>query len=357
MLFLLVLSSAGVHRMESAPSFFPANHPFIQYYGRWDLSDTGHAKYSWPGVSIQIAFTGTGIGIRLTDSVNYFNVYIDGTLHHVFHGTKSGMAEYLLAEHLPKTNHTLIFSRRNITFDAIYSFEGFVLDSGASLLSPPQKPERKIEFIGDSFTAAESNEAKEQALPWEARFPVTNIDKGFAAEIAHHFHTQYTTTCRSGSGMYCNWQGDTNVTIPKIFDRALMESKEPRWDFKRWIPDVAVICLGLNDHSGLRDSVGNISKEKSLFFRRTYHQFIQTLRDVYPYVKIVVVAAFPVWVRVNVKQVVEEELASDHKDVFYSTFDEFPGGYVANGHPTVETHQKMADQIIKAMEAYKLFSK
>ena len=81
------------------------------------------------------------------------------------------------------------------------------------------------------------------------------------------------------------------------------------------------------------------------------------MRDVYPDVKIVAAAAFPEWVRTNVKQVVEEELASGRKDVFYTTFDEFPGGYVANGHPTVETHQKMADQIIQAMESYQLFSK
>jgi hypothetical protein len=357
LLFLLMIVCTWVNRMEAVSNFFPANHPSIHYYGRWDISDTAHAKYSWPGVYLQTEFTGTSIAIRLTDGTNFFNVYIDGVLHHVFHGTKSGTAEYLLAEHLPKTNHTLIFSRRNITFDAVYSFEGFVLDNGATLLASSPAPMRKIEFIGDSFTAAESNEAKEPSLPWEARFPVTNINKGFAVDIAHHFQAQYTTTCRSGSGMYCDWKGDTNATIPKIFDRALMESKEPRWDFTRWIPDVAVICLGLNDHSGLHDSLGKISEEKSLFFRKTYHQFIQTLRNVYPDVKIVAVAAFPEWIRVNVKQVVEEELASDHKNIFYSTFDEFPGGYVANGHPTVETHQKMADQIIQAMEAYQLFSK
>jgi hypothetical protein len=355
--FLLVFNFTSMNNMESASNFIPAHHPYIQYYGRWDLSDTLHAKYSWPGVYIQTVFTGTSIGIQLTDSINYFNVYIDGALRDVFHGTKSGIAEYILADNLPKTKHTLALSRRNITFDAVYSFEGFVLDSAASLLPPPPKPLRKIEFIGDSFTAAESNEAKEQSLSWEARFPVTNIDKGFAVDIARHFHAQYTTTCRSGSGMSCDWRGDTNVTIPKIFNRTLMESKEPHWDFKQWIPNVAMICLGLNDHSGMRDSIGKISEEKSSYFRKTYHQFIQTLRDVYPDVKIVAAAAFPEWVRTNVKQVVEEELASGRKDVFYTTFDEFPGGYVANGHPTVETHQKMADQIIQAMESYQLFSK
>ncbi|HVN48348.1 MAG TPA: SGNH/GDSL hydrolase family protein [Bacteroidota bacterium] len=348
---------AGVNNMQAAGNFFPANHPFIQYFGRWNMSDTGHAQYSWPGVYLRTEFTGTSIRIRMTDSTNYFNVSIDGNVHHVFHGTQRGETEYVLAENLPNANHTLVFSRRNITFESPYSLGGFVLDSGATLLPPPPKPLRKIEFIGDSFTAAESNEATEPSLPWEARFPVTNIDKGFAVIIAKHFQAQYTTTCRSGSGMYCNWQGDTNIAIPKIFDRTLMEQKYPQWNFQQWIPDVVVICLGLNDFSGLKDSSGIVSHEKSLNFKTAYRRFVHKLRDVYPRTNIVAVAAYPEWIRFHVKQIVDEEIASGHHDIFYATFDEIPGGYVANGHPTVATHQKMADQIIQAMESFNLFIK
>ena len=134
-----------------------------------------------------------------------------------------------------------------------------------------------------------------------------------------------------------------------------METSEPKWDFKRWVPDVVVVCLGLNDHSGLKDTNGKISDEKSASFRKTYGNFLDTVRAVYPNVKIVAVAAFQEWIRTNVKEVVDDEIASGKHDIFYTQFDEFPGGYVANGHPTVETHQKMADQIIKSMETFNLF--
>jgi hypothetical protein len=237
----------------------------------------------------------------------------------------------------------------------MFAFSGIILDSSATLLPPSPKPPRKIEFIGDSFTAAESNEAKEQTLPWEARFPVTNIDKGFAPAIARHFAAQYITTCRSGSGMVCDWQGNPNESIPNRFDRTIMEASEPKWDFNRWIPEVVVICLGLNDHSGLRNKNGVVTDDKSALFRKTYHDFLGTIRRVYPHVTIVAVAAFPVWIRTNVKQVVDEEKASGTQDIYYTRFDEFPGGYVANGHPTVATHQKMAAQIIEAMESFHLF--
>jgi hypothetical protein len=331
--------------------------PLIQYGGRWDLSDSLHARYSWPGVFLSVRFTGSSIGVRLNDRINYFNVYIDGTFRNVFHGTESGEADYVLADCLSDTVHTLRLSRRNITFEAPYTFGGILIDSTATLLPPPPIANRKIEFIGDSFTAAESNEAVEQQLPWEARFPVTNIDKGFAPIIAQHFQAEYITTCRSGSGLMCDWRGDRTETIPRRYNRTLMESDRSEWDFARWRPDVVVICLGLNDHSGLREQNGTVSPEHSKQFCQAYHDFIARIRSLYPHVQIVAVAAFPEWIRVNITNIVDAEQASGHDDVFYATFDEFPGGYVANGHPTVVTHKKMAEQLIKQMERSQLFTK
>ncbi len=352
---IIVLQSLGLTGTAQATKLIPANNPYIQYFGRWDMTDSLHPRYSWPGVYLCAEFSGTTIGIRLADGTDYFNVYIDGKLHGVFHGTNRADTDYVLVDSLQNTRHTFMLTRRNITFEKPYTFSGIILDNGATLLPPPPKPTRKIEFIGDSFTAGESDEATEQKLEWEARFPVTNIDKGFAPLIAKHFNAQYTTTCRSGAGMYCDWQGNINETVPKRFDRTLMESSEPKWNFKQWVPDVVVVCLGLNDLSGLKDNDGKISDEKSAAFRKTYHEFLDTLRIVYPNVKIVAVAAFPEWIRTNVKKVVDDDISSGKHDIYYTQFDEFPGGYVAYGHPTVETHQKMADQLINAMESFNLF--
>ena len=343
--------------MASATNLIPPNHPFIQYVGRWDKADSLRYRYSWPGVSVSATFTGTSVGVRLIDGTNYFNVYIDGVFYSVFHGGKPGEADYILAKGLERGHHTLRLTRRNITFEAPYAFCGILLDDGATLVPPPPRPSRRIEFIGDSFTAAESNEAKEQQLPWEARYPVTNFDKGFAAVIAQHFNAEGHTTCRSGSGMLCDWQGSRSESIPGRFDRTLMESGEPKWDYRQWIPDVIVICLGLNDHSGLKDKDGKVPDDKSALFRKAYHGFLDTLRNVYPGVVIVAVAAYPEWIRRNVRKVVDAEIAAGRTDVHYATFDEFPGGYVANGHPTVDTHRKMADQLIREMESFSLFGK
>jgi hypothetical protein len=334
--------------MQATLRLIPPDDPRIVYHGRWDLSDPVHAHYSWPGVSLVVAFTGRHIGIRLNDHTNYFNVVIDGTDRGIFHGSRSGESDYVIADDLGEGRHLLRFSRRNITFDPPYTFSGVLIDSSGDLASPPPLPARRIEFIGDSFTAAESNEATAPQLAWEDRFPVTNIDRGFAAFIAQHYAADYVTTCRSGSGMVCDWRGDTTAALPALFDRTLMEAAGPKWDFDSWTPQVVVICLGLNDYSGLRGNDGTVSEERSTRFRSGYHAFIARLRRLYPSVRIVAVAAPPPWIRTNVRQVVDEEAEAGHDDVLYCTFDEFPGGYVANGHPTVETHRKMAEQLIEA---------
>ncbi len=333
----------------------PPNNPNIQYFGRWDKLDSSQYRYSWPGVYLCAQFTGTSVGVRLIDGTNYFNVYIDGKFSQVLHCTKQDVTDYVITANLRPGKHTLRFSRRNITFEPPYSFLGILLEPGETLLPPSPPQLRKIEIIGDSFTVAESNEATAPSLAWEDRYPVTNTDKGFAADIARYFDAQYTIAARSGAGMYCDWQSDTNAAIPKLFDRTLMEAPEPKWNFSSWVPDVAVVCLGLNDHSGLKGKDGRVSDENSALFRKTYHKFLTTLRTVYPNVRIVAVAAYPEWIRRNVKQVFDEERAAGKSDIFFTTFDEFPGGYVANGHPTVATHQKMADEIIRDMESFKLF--
>jgi len=337
-------------------NFIPADNPDIQYFGRWDFSDSLHPEQSWPGVYLCAEFSGTSIGIRIDDNVNYYNVYIDEKFIKIFHGNKEEEADYILADSLENTHHSFRLSKRNISFGKVFTFSGLLLDVSGSILTPQPAPARKIEFIGDSFTAAEGNEAKEPEMKWEDKFPFTNIDLGFVGDVAKHYNAQYHATCRSGMGLVCDWQGKYDLAMPKWFDRTLMEREYPKWDFKKWIPNLVVICLGLNDLSGLKGKDTVVSEEKSVLFRKTYHEFLTTIRNYYPGVTIVAVAAHPEWVQKNVKQVVDEEIAAGQKDIGYAQFGFYTGGYVANGHPTVETHNKIAGEMIKAIDLTGVFS-
>jgi hypothetical protein len=354
-LFLIPLLSGRSYAIRLPAELIRPDDPRIRYEGRWDFSDPLHPRNSWPGTAVRLAFTGRMIGVRMDDSDNYYNVTLDGRFVSVFHGDRETEADYILAGDLDDGPHTLVLSKRNISFGPPPVFAGVLLTKGCRLLDPGPDPGRRIEFIGDSFTAAEGNEATAAEMPWEEKKPVTNIDRGFARITADRFAAALHATCRSGIGMVCDWRGDTTVSMPGYFDRGLMESPEPLWNFGVWIPQLAVVCLGLNDHSGLKSPDGTVSAGRSERFRRTYAGFLDRLRSVYPGVKILAVAADTPWIRENVTRVVDEQRAAGRKDVFYAQFDHFSGGYVANGHPDAETHRKIAQTIIRAIEGMGIF--
>jgi hypothetical protein len=351
---LALLIMFGINQMSLAKKFIAPGNPNIHYSGRWDKSDSAEYKHSWPGTYFYAEFSGTSIGVRISDSKNYYNVFIDGKFHSVFKGTQQGVYDYTLTNNLNEGKHTLRFSKRNIMFGEVFSFYGLLIDDNAEILPSDMNYKHRIEFIGDSFTAAESNEATVQQLDWTDRFPVTNIDKGFVGVISNYFNAEYTATCRSGSGILCNWEGNFNETIPAKFDRTLMESNEPKWNFKSWIPELVIICLGLNDYSGLREKDGTVSDINSKKFRDAYKSFIEKLMEIYPDSWILAVAPHVEWIRSNVRIIVDEQIKNGNDKIHYSHFSEYPDGYVAYGHPTTGTHKKIADEIIEAVNRYRL---
>jgi hypothetical protein len=44
-LFIILFLLGGIDEMLHSENFIPANNPHIQYFGRWDFSDSQHPKY------------------------------------------------------------------------------------------------------------------------------------------------------------------------------------------------------------------------------------------------------------------------------------------------------------------------
>ena len=297
---------------------------------------------------IYAEFEGTSIGVRTNDNFSYYNVFIDDSLYTIFHGGVSGITSYTLASGLSNTKHKILFTLRSELNWTKFAFNGFILDDGKSLLPPPIKPERKIEFIGDSYTVASGNEwTEESAAPNDS---YTNNYKSFGPMIARNYHAQYQITARGGIGLVLDYLGNYSVNMPDYFDRTLAYTSIPKWDFSNWVPNLVVICLGINDYSGWGGYSGQIDTTNAILYRTRYHEFISTIMGVYPHVKILTVAPNGIqWLKDNISQVVTEENLSGHTNVFYASFPYYDGGYVHNGHPTVATDQKIADTLISVI--------
>jgi Carbohydrate esterase 2 N-terminal/GDSL-like Lipase/Acylhydrolase family len=334
--------------------FISAENPAILLSGRWDRSDPKHPQASWPGFGVSTDFTGTSIRVQLRDAGNFYNVEIDGKPSGAVGGERRQTTTYTLASGLEAGMHHLCLRRRNISFETPTVLDGFIVDRGASLSPSKKNTTLAFEFIGDSYTAAEGNEAQRATLPWLEKYPVTNFDQGFAAQIATACGAEITAVCRSGSGLVCDYTGKRNQPMGERYGWTLMENSEPRWDFSATSPDLVLICLGLNDFGGLKKADGRVSESDSATFRAAYIKLIDIVRKRHPQAKMIAISPHLPWLIENIQKVVTEEMNSGHRDVHYVHFDYFPNGYVADGHPTVETHQKIAAQILSQLRALKL---
>ena len=335
-----------------ATSLIPANDPNIQYFGRWNFANPTAPTQSWPGVYIVAKFEGTSVGIVTNDNNSYYNVTIDDSIHSIFHGSSTAVASYTLRSGLPDGTHIILVRKRNETYGGNYSFNGFVLDDGKSLLPPPPKPVRKIEFIGDSFTGASGDEWTGTDTAPDAAF-YTNIDKGFPAIIAANYGAQFQVTSRSGYGLVQTFQADPSGNLPDIYNRTLVYSSSPAWNFDNYIPNLVVICLGLNDYSGWTNYVPGVvvSPANTDLFKTRYHDYIAWIRSVYPGTKVLAVAAHPDWIVATVGAVVNEEKAAGHKDVFFAWFPWYgSSAYVNGGHPSAATHLLIADTLMAVID-------
>lgn len=330
--------------------FIPASDPALLYSGRWDRTDPALPKASWPGFSVSTDFQGSEIQVRMNDQGNYFNVEVDGKFLRTIGGKRGSHLIYLLADHLGEGVHRVRLQRRNINFKKPTEIEGFVVDAGARLSLPEKSRRKRIEFIGDSYTVAEGDEAAAASLPWEDKYPVTNFTKGYAGLLGEAMNADVTAVCRSGSGLVSTWNGERDHPMGERYGWTLMESPEPAWKFEEAPADLVVISLGLNDFSGMKEPDGTVSPASSAKFRDAYRKLIAKVRRHHPRVLVVALSPFTPWARENISAVVAAEKAAGNGDVFYAQFDNFPGGYVADGHPTLETHRKMAAQILAQLK-------
>lgn len=357
MLALFVLT--GCRTMTShgpGERFIGAADPALIYEGRWDRADPEKPRASWPGFSVTTDIVGKALHVRMNDGGNFYNVEVDGKLVKVVGGKRGSHVDYLLAEGLSGGKHRVRLQRRNISFDGPTEIEGFVVNRVALLSAPPISGKKRVEVIGDSYTAAEGNEAVSASLPWKDKYPVTNFAKGYAAVLGQMTGSDVTAVCRSGSGLVTNWEGKREHPMGERYGWTLMNDATPAWTFDETSPDLVIISLGLNDYSGMKGSDGKVSAVGSRDFRQAYQKLLAKVRRHHPAVRIVALAPFNLWAREQISAGVAAEKAAGRKDVFYAEFDDFPGGYAADGHPTVATHRKMAEQILAQLKALGLVS-
>lgn len=274
-LFLILFYHPCQGQTSEKTNFFSADNALIQYTGRIDFSDLKKPKFWAPGVYIKAKFSGTSCSIHINDeghSLNYLEIVIDNnTPFRIKLKEKTNIVN--VAEGLTPGEHTITICKNTETNIGYVEFLGLTCDN---LLPLPAKPERKIEFIGNSITCGTGADLSAIACGQGRWHDQHNAYMSYGPITARALDAQWHLTAYSGIGMIrscCNLP----ITMPLIFDKLNLHTNNGiPWDFSRYQPDAVTVCLGQND--GIQDSVA---------FCSAYVNFIGDIRNRYPKAQIV----------------------------------------------------------------------
>jgi lysophospholipase L1-like esterase len=145
------------------------------------------------------------------------------------------------------------------------------------------------------------------------------------------------------------------LTAPEFYDLTAPEASWPAWDHARYAPEVIVVNLGTNDFSvGLDEATLLTMREE---YRTAYVDLLTHLRDLHSDATLIGAVGpmmsdgypegYQAWtsIRSDVKAVVATLTDAGDDNVRYFELAPQSSPYGEDWHPTIQTHQSMADAL------------
>ena len=230
--------------------------------------------HQWPGTYFEARFMGKTVHLRLNDSVNIFNVYVDG--QKVAAPNRPGEGDIVLGP-FSDAEHTIRAEKLTETIGTSAQFTGFFVSDPADVRPAPGASPREIEFIGDSYTVGYGNTSPTLDCSGEQIWATTNTQLAFGPLTAKHFNADYRVNAISGRGIVRNYGGGEGLHLPQAYPYTVAHQMIETAD---WHPQIIVVGLGTNDfttplHGG---EAWTTRDELHSDYEQTYVQFVQTLR-------------------------------------------------------------------------------
>jgi len=322
-----------------------ADDPNIQYVGRFDMTTPTAPGFDWSYSTIRAKFQGTSCSVKLDGPSKYFDVFIDGTKTGSITNASSGLQTFQVASGLSDTVHGISICRRVEASAGKNTFQGFVLDSGKTLVAPGSGSSRKIAFIGDSYTCGYGDEA---SFGDPFTYATENACITYAAQMASHYNADCMITAWSGQGMVRNYNdpNQTSVTpFPYFYPRTCGSVAANDYAFT-WQPDVVVIVLGINDFS-------TTPYPSQAQYVTGYSNFVKTVRSHYPNADILCTY----WSRMNSiasNYIASVASTSGDSKVHFANVPynlNLPADYGSDYHPNASGQTKIANAFIPVFDS------
>lgn len=343
---------------------YDADSDCISYMGRVDRSNPNYVAFSYPGVTIRTKFKGETICARIQDSAdaqsgmhNTFYCIIDSGAPKKIVLNKAQF-EYSLAAHLDREKtHTLELIKLTESCVGEVRFCGFRVgekNGEGVLIAPDSLPDLKMEFIGNSITCGYGNELSSMT-PKMSFSPLNeNNYHAWGAMTARALNAQYVCTAYSGKGLCRNYEGDTNNTLPQLYNQTIANKADKEWNHEDYKPDIIVLNAGTNDFGA--ETTTNVAVD-SIQFITEYTAFLYRLKSYHP--EAVIICAVGPMVNDENKEHVNQltrysqyvlsaiqKAGGEKKNIHYFETEPQKGPYGEDYHPTIATHQKMAKELV-----------
>lgn len=265
----------------------------IGHYGRTlfdknnDLVLIGSASY------VEFNFTGDSCQVFLkniapgSDDYNYVSIELDNEYKGRIKVAERVRTAYTIRTTINSSSHLLRIYKATESHNGVVVFAG-ALGTGITAADHPAR--KKIEFIGNSITAAMAADLTEIPCGKGKWYDQHNAYYSYASRVARAVGADFQISAVSGIGIYRNWNS-TYPTMPQVYESAYLEiDSTQRWDFSQYTPDMVSICLGTNDFSDGDGKTPRLPFDSSAYINN-YIKFIGTIYHHYPSTQIVLLTS------------------------------------------------------------------
>ncbi|SHK76038.1 GDSL-like Lipase/Acylhydrolase family protein [Fibrobacter sp. UWEL] len=345
--FLRFFSVAMAFCAMSAEASMEFNSSQFLFSGRWDHASS-YSRTSAPGAMVQFNAVASSLDLELEGHARW-RLDQDGKQLAIFVTDRKTVKNVKVAGDGKSHLYRLIkISESNPGGVILHTI---ATDKKGKLMAAPKFANRRIEFIGDSFTVGYGCEGH-VADQEDHVFETTNTSKSYAFLLADGFKADFQINAFSGRGLVRNYDNIVpEWKIPRLYKYTApgfapedvsktSDESSLLWNFDSFHPQVVVMFIGINDFQG-NPPYGDKDE-----FKKAYREMIKDLRLKHPGVKFLLVST-KVWpnddLTPTVKSIYETEIADGNKDLEFLEVRTTNEGL--HGHPTERSQVDLANTI------------
>lgn len=336
----------------NATSLYLPDNSSIRYNGRIDFENPKNPRLISAGSYFTFNFTGTSCTVSLDyefggDGYAFIAIECDGKYHGRIKVDKK-QEKYIIVDGLESITHSIKICKATEAITGYIELKGIEC---SNLEANKDIPKRRIEYIGNSITSGAESDTSVYPCNsgvWHDRH---NAYLAYGPRLARELSADWLLSSVSGMGLTRNWNNE-GPALPAFYDNLYLNSdSSKRWSVENYKPDLITICLGTNDNSGGDGSYDRKPLDSAKFVN-TYIQFVNHLHKLYPDAVICLINSpvfdgelrnkFESYLEATVNSIKQQ---TGYLKLYYISYQhKYDGG--CSGHPSIDDHRKMADELL-----------